>query len=171
MTLTTKSASKPSILTSTQGEDTAYSERIRDFLHTLETSASDLDVEQPQSLMQEAVHALPPSPRDQMEQQMHLPVGVDAKSGQLVTLASLVERRLGRNDVRLMSTLADTKTRTSCALARIEANPKYRIGFVGQGVVDQERALSEVRQQTDLGRSLVEIEEAIVEAVVRHAFL
>jgi hypothetical protein len=46
---------------------------------------------------------------------------------------------------------------------RIELQPKYKIMMIGAGAIDKERAITEVRAQTDVGRILTEIEQRTIQ--------
>src|SRR5258708_18042891 len=47
--------------------------------------------------------------------------------------------------------------RAELTAKRIELQPKFELAMVGAGIVDKERAIREVKEQTGVGRALIEI--------------
>jgi hypothetical protein len=50
--------------------------------------------------------------------------------------------------------------------ARIQHQPKFQVGMVGVGVVDKERAIAEVKARSDVGRTLIEIENRALRMLI-----
>src|SRR6185369_6543282 len=59
--------------------------------------------------------------------------------------------------------------RTELAAKRIEMQPDYEIATIGAGVVSKERAVEEVRAQTELGRKLAQIETRVIMHLIDEA--
>lgn len=60
-----------------------------------------------------------------------------------------------------------SKDKKALTLARIRAKPDFNLQVIADGVVSQERALSEVENDTPLGRQLIEIEGRQISVVNR----
>jgi hypothetical protein len=92
-------------------------------------------------------------------EQMDLPVTFDATGG-MVTLRQVMAHDYG--SVMSLSTLSPEK-RAELTVKRIEAQPKFEVAMIGGGIVDKERAIKEVKAQTDIGRVLTEIEQRVIQ--------
>ncbi len=90
-----------------------------------------------------------------------MPVSFDAE-GKLVSLRDYVAEG---NKALSFSALSDDQ-RTELAAKRIEMQPDYEIATIrfvgGGGIVSQERAVDEVRNNTKLGRRLAQIETRVI---------
>jgi hypothetical protein len=91
--------------------------------------------------------------------QMDLPVTFDA-TGNLVTLRQVMEP--GHGSVLSLASLSPEK-RAELTVMRIEAQPKFEVAMVAGGIVDKERAIEEVKAQTDIGKVLTEIEQRVIQ--------
>jgi heptaprenylglyceryl phosphate synthase len=92
-------------------------------------------------------------------EQMDLPVTFDA-AGNLVTLRQVMKP--GHGSVLSLASLSPER-RAELTVKRIEAQSTFEVAMVGGGIVDKERALEEVKAQTDIGRVLTEIEQRVVQ--------
>ncbi|MGE0131699.1 MAG: hypothetical protein AB7U82_26750 [Blastocatellales bacterium] len=52
--------------------------------------------------------------------------------------------------------------RAELVARRIEMQPEFEIGMIGVGVVGKERAIAEVKAQSQVGRVLIEIEQRLL---------
>ncbi|HZE62296.1 MAG TPA: hypothetical protein VE056_00370, partial [Pyrinomonadaceae bacterium] len=52
---------------------------------------------------------------------------------------------------------------------RIAQQPKFQIAMLGAGLLDQKRAIAEVKAQTSIGRALMEIEQRVINHQVNKA--
>ncbi len=52
---------------------------------------------------------------------------------------------------------------------RIAQQPKFQIAMLGAGLIDQKRAMAEVKGQTAIGRALMEIEQRVINHQVNKA--
>jgi len=91
-------------------------------------------------------------------EQLDLPITFDA-AGKLVTLREIMAP--GHGSVLTFASLTPKK-RAELTAKRIEAQPKFEVAMVGGGIVDKERAIEEVKAQTDIGQVLTEIEERVI---------
>ena len=92
-------------------------------------------------------------------EQMDLPVTFDA-AGNLVTLRQVMAP--GHGSVLSLASLSP-ENGAELTARRIEAQPAFEVAMVGGGIVDKERAIEEVKAQTDIGRVLTEIEQRVIQ--------
>ncbi|HQU42218.1 MAG TPA: hypothetical protein PK867_05375 [Pirellulales bacterium] len=105
------------------------------------------------------------SPRSLIkDEQWNMPVSFDAHGG-LVSLRDYVR---GDSEVLSFSSLNDDQ-RAELAAKRIELQPGYEMASIGAGIVSRERAASEVRSKTKLGRRLAEIETRVITHLIEEA--
>jgi len=62
------------------------------------------------------------------------------------------------------------KQRAELVAKRIAQQPKFQIAMLGAGLIDQKRAMAEVKGQTAIGRALMEIEQRVINHQVTKAF-
>lgn len=61
--------------------------------------------------------------------------------------------------------------RAELVAKRISEQPKFQIAMLGAGLIDQKRAMAEVKGQTAIGRALMEIEQRVINHQVDKAIL
>ena len=61
--------------------------------------------------------------------------------------------------------------RAELVAKRISEQPKFQIAMLGAGLLDQKRAMAEVRAQTAIGRALMEIEQRVINHQVNKAMV
>ncbi|HXL79402.1 MAG TPA: hypothetical protein VN951_00885 [Pyrinomonadaceae bacterium] len=61
------------------------------------------------------------------------------------------------------------KQRAELVAKRIAQQPKFQIAMLGAGLIDQKRAMAEVKGQTAIGRALMEIEQRVINHQVTKA--
>jgi len=61
--------------------------------------------------------------------------------------------------------------RAELVAKRISEQPKFQIAMLGAGLLDQKRAMAEVRAQTAIGRALMEIEQRVINHQVNKALM
>jgi hypothetical protein len=59
--------------------------------------------------------------------------------------------------------------RAALVAKRIAQQPKFQIAMLGAGLLDQKRAMAEVKAQTSFGRALMEIEQRVINHQVAKA--
>ncbi len=92
-------------------------------------------------------------------EQMDLPVTFDA-AGHVVTLRQV--QQADRGAVLSPASLSPAK-RAELTVKRIEAQPKFEVAMVDGGLVGKERAIAEVKAQTEIGKVLMEIEQRVIQ--------
>ena len=97
-------------------------------------------------------------------EQYDLPVTFD-QAGKLMTLKEVLQ--VGSSALSLSS--LNAKQLVELTTLRITAQPKFEVVMVGAGIVDKARALKEVAAQTDVGRLLVEVEQRMIQRVLKRA--
>jgi hypothetical protein len=95
-----------------------------------------------------------PVPADQLD----LPVSIDS-AGRYVTLRELMQP--GHVTVAAMSSLSPER-RADLTAQRVAAQPKYQLAMVGGGMIDKDRAIEEIKSQSEIGRLLIEIEQRVI---------
>jgi hypothetical protein len=91
-------------------------------------------------------------------EQMDLPVSFDAE-GNPMTLRDVM--RLGLGSVLSLASISPEK-RAELTVRRIEAQPEFELAMVGGGIVSKERAIQEVKAQSDIGKVVTEIEQRLI---------
>ena len=99
------------------------------------------------------------------QEQWNLPVGYSTDGGKLVTLNEAVREKTPHLAIPSLS----DEQRANLVAARIEAQPKFKLAMIGAGIVDKERAINEVRARSRVGRTLMEIEQRVIQDVLRQA--
>lgn len=99
-------------------------------------------------------------------EQMDLPVSFSA-SGEPVTLRQYMEKS-EKTELSLFSALSP-RERAELTVKRIEAQPSFEMAMIGGGILGKQRAIEEVRAQTDIGLALTEIEQRVIQSVLRAA--
>jgi hypothetical protein len=98
-------------------------------------------------------------------EQWDFPAGYTADGKRLANLREMVDP-----DVPTISLAQLTPVqRAELVAERIARQPKFQLAMLGAGVVDQERAISEVKAQTEIGRALMEIEQNAIHMLVEAA--
>ena len=96
--------------------------------------------------------------------QWALPVSMDAE-GHLV---SMRDATAAETAVLSFGQLSPAQ-QAELVAARIEQQPEFELSMVGAGVVSKERAIAEVRAQTPVGRTLIEIEQRMMARMMKRA--
>jgi hypothetical protein len=96
---------------------------------------------------------------DRMQEQLRMPVTFDP-AGNLMTLGEVRQRGCG--SVPRFESLSPEK-QVELTVKRIEAQPAFEVAMVGGGIVGKERAIEEVKAQTDIGKVLTEIEKRTID--------
>ena len=63
----------------------------------------------------------------------------------------------------------DPEQQAELVAERIRQRPKYNMGILGLGVLDKKRAINEVRARTPIGRALIEVEQRMIERLIKRA--
>ncbi len=97
-------------------------------------------------------------------EQWALPVSMDTE-GHFV---SMRDTCAGKTAVLSFAQLS-LNQQTELVARRIEQQPKFELSMIGAGVVSKERAIAEVRAQTPVGRTLIEIEQRMMARMMKRA--
>jgi hypothetical protein len=100
-------------------------------------------------------------PREQWD----YPAGYSADGTRLANLREVVDPKVPTMSLSQLT----PEQRAELVAERIARQPKFQLAMVGAGVVDKERAISEVKAQTEVGRALMEIEQNAINLLVRAA--
>jgi hypothetical protein len=93
------------------------------------------------------------------KEQIDLPVTFNS-AGEMLTLRQVLEP--GHGSVLSVASLSPER-RAELTVKRIEAQPEFEVAMVGGGLVDKQRAIEEVKAQTEIGRVLTEIEQRVIQ--------
>ncbi len=98
-------------------------------------------------------------------EQWEFPAGYTADGKRLANLREVVDP-----DIATMSLSQLTpEQRAELVAERIARQPRFQLAMVGAGVVDRDRAISEVKGQTEIGRALMEIEQNAIHLLIEAA--
>ncbi|HAF12349.1 MAG TPA: hypothetical protein DHU55_05965 [Blastocatellia bacterium] len=103
----------------------------------------------------------PPIP----DRQWDLPASYCADGNQLATLREVVDPNVPTMSLSELS----QEQRAELVAKRIEAQPNFQIAMIGAGVLDKQRAIAEVMSYSKIGRALVEIEQKMINHIVKKA--
>jgi len=98
-------------------------------------------------------------------EQWDLPVSFEA-DGKMVTLRQAMEP--GHGPVVPPGSLSP-KQRADLTAKRIEAQPQFELAIITAGVINQQRAIHEIRAQSDISRVLIEIEMLLIQNLLDRA--
>src|SRR5262245_17385279 len=96
--------------------------------------------------------------------QWRMPAGYLRSSGKPATLRQVVSKTPTVDGDQLTA-----EQRAAITIMRIGKQRKFRIMSIRNGLVDKKRAIEEVRQNTALGRALVEIEQITIRLLRQEA--
>lgn len=97
-------------------------------------------------------------------EQWELPVSLDAK-GRLIAMWEICVGKV----IALPFGQLSSNQQAELVAARIEQQPKFELSMIGVGVVSKEGAIAEVRAQSPVGRTLIEIEQRMIERMMARA--
>lgn len=98
------------------------------------------------------------------DEQWALPVSMDAE-GKLVSMRDACAPKTAVLSFAQLSLNQQAKL----VSVRIKRQPKFKLSMIGAGVVSKERAIAEVRAQTPVGRTLIEIEQRMMARMMKRA--
>ena len=99
-------------------------------------------------------------PREQWD----LPVAVHSDG----TLVSLKDFTRTKAPALSFSQLSQDQ-QSELVAARIDQQAKFEVAMIGAGIVDKQRAIQEVRARTPVGRTLIEIEQRMINRMLNRA--
>ena len=89
-----------------------------------------------------------------------------APNGQWLSLQEVVEEEPARFSFIQLT----PEQQAELVAERIRQRPKYDIGILGLGVLDKKRAINEVRALTPIGCTLIEVEQRMIERLIKRAY-
>lgn len=92
------------------------------------------------------------------DHQWNLPVTYTPDGSRMMTLGEIAEGGIAMLSQPQMT----MEQRAELVARRIEMQPEFEIGMIGVGVVGKERAIAEVKAQSQVGRVLIEIEQRLL---------
>jgi hypothetical protein len=95
--------------------------------------------------------------------QLSLPAGFSPDGDRMVSLRDVISPKIATIDFPQLS----PEKKAELTIARLEQQPDFKLGMVGIGVVDKDRAILEVKKQTPAGKTLVEIEQRTIARAMR----
>ena len=98
------------------------------------------------------------------DEQWGLPISMDAQGRPV----SMRDAYAGKAAVLSFAQLS-LDQQADLVATRIEQQPNFELSMVGAGVVSKERAIAEVRAQTPVGRTLIEIEQRMISRMAERA--
>ncbi len=88
-----------------------------------------------------------------------------APNGQWLSLREVVEEEPARFSFIQLT----PEQQAELVAERIRQRPKYDMGILGLGILDKKRAINEVRARTAIGCTLIEVEQRMIERLIKRA--
>lgn len=102
------------------------------------------------------------------EEQWDLPVFIDP-NGRRITLREFTEERTVTLSFSNLSEQLSDDQQVKLVGERIASSFDFEVAMIGLGIVNQERALQEVYEQTSAGRTLIDIELRTIARLIKRA--
>ena len=99
------------------------------------------------------------------EKQWAMPAGFLSDDSDVATLRDVVDPRV---PTKQLSDLT-LEQRAELVAKRLALQPNIELAMVGAGMIDKERALTEVRNKTKVGKLLIEIEHQMIRNLLEQA--
>ncbi len=96
------------------------------------------------------------------KEQLDLPAGYDAH-GKMVTLKEIASKQSATVSLSQLS----GEQKAELVAQRIEAQPKFELAMIGPGIITKERAAAEVRARSQVGLTLIEIEQRMLSRMLK----
>lgn len=88
-----------------------------------------------------------------------------APDGQWISLREVVDEEPARFSFVQLT----PEQQSELVAERIRQRPRFDFGILGLGVFSKKRALNEVRAQTRIGRTLIEVEQRMITLLIERA--
>ena len=98
------------------------------------------------------------------EEQWNLPVST-TPDGQQISLREFIQAETTMPSFGQLS----LDQQAELVAERIASQPQFEVAMVGPGLVNKARAVQEVRTQTHVGRTLIEIEQRMIARMIKRA--
>lgn len=99
------------------------------------------------------------------EKQWAMPAGFRADDSEVVTLRDVVDPTV---PTKQLSDLT-FEQRAELVVKRLALQPSIQLAMIGAGMIDKERALTEVKNKTKVGKLLIEIEHQMIRNLLERA--
>ncbi len=100
------------------------------------------------------------------KEQWEMPVSI-TPDGRWITLREFAEKKIATlSSGSLPEQLVPAGQEAKLVEKRIAQRPDFKVAMIGIGIVDQERAMQEVRNKTSAGRTLINIELRTIANVI-----
>ena len=101
------------------------------------------------------------------EEQWDIPVSI-TPDGRWISLREFTNQKMATlSSENLAEQLAPAGQEAELVEKRIAYRPDFKVAMIGLGMVDQNRAIQEVREQTPAGLTLIDIELRTVARVIK----
>lgn len=102
------------------------------------------------------------------QEQWDLPVS-KAADGRWITLREFVDKNVAVLSSTNLSEELSIDQQAELVAERIAHRADFKVAMIGLGIVDQERAMQEIRDQTSAGRTLINIELRTIARAIKRA--
>ena len=102
------------------------------------------------------------------EEQWEMPISI-TPDGHWVTLREFAEQKMVTLSSRSLAEQLAPEQQAELVKERIAHRPDFKVAMIGIGLVNQERAMQEVGEQTPAGRTLINIELRTIARVIELA--
>lgn len=99
------------------------------------------------------------------EKQWAMPAGFRSDDSEVVTLRDVVDPSV---PTKQLSDLT-LEQRAELVVKRLALQPSIELAMIGAGMVDKERAITEVKNKTRVGKLLIEIEHQMIRNLLEQA--
>lgn len=103
-----------------------------------------------------------------LEEQWEMPVSINP-DGHWITLREFADQKMVTLSSGSLAEQLAPEQQAKLVEERIAHRPDFKVAMIGVGIVDQERAMQEVRKQTPAGRTLINIELRTIARVIELA--
>ena len=100
------------------------------------------------------------------EEQWEMPVSI-THDGRWISLREFSKKRVATLSSRDLAEQLAPGQQAELVEKRLTYLPNFKVAMIGLGIVDQERAIQEVREQTPAGLTLIDIELRTVARVIK----
>ena len=97
-------------------------------------------------------------PAEIPKEQWELPATYSADGDHMILLRDLTDP----NVAALSLSQLTPSQRAELVAKRIELQPQFEVVMIGAGMIDKNRAVAEVKAQSDVGRILIEVEQRVL---------
>ena len=99
------------------------------------------------------------------EKQLEMPAGFHADGSTLATLKDVLDP----DKATMQLSDLPLHKRAELVAERLSRQPEFELAMVGAGMIDKARAITEVKNQTKVGRLLIEIEHQMIRNLMEQA--